>query len=273
MDPPLLKTIYKKERIPMKKRFAVLTAAFTAVLLWGCAPQEEPPIAQTRVTIPPAETTVSAAQPEVDSPADAAFQRALKTIHEELRWPDMPNGEAIALWEPGTIEDEQFAILDVDGDGEQELLVCVANTYMAGMREVVYGYDAASDGLRVEAEAFPGAIYYPGMMKVLSSHNQGHAGDVLWPYTIAIYHELEDAYRYAYYVDAWSREISETDFEGNPYPEDVDVDGDGYVYLITEGDETRVLNRADYERWETGLLADREAISIPWQKLTMENIG
>lgn len=273
----------------MKKgSITVLAAAVTAALLCACAPQEDTPSVETAV--PTAQTTSPTIQPETtspttqpvqsalgqweDTPADRAFQKALTYIHNELYWPGgQPSAERIQIWEPGTIEDEQFAVIDVDGDGEKELLVSITNTYMAGMCEVIYGYDAASDSVRIEAEAFPGVTYYPGMMQVLSSHNQGYAGDVLWPYSILTYDEGEDAYKLACFVDAWSREISETDYEGNPYPEDIDTDHDGYVYLITENDQRRILNRADFEKWETELFAGKEPLTIPWQKLTAENIA
>lgn len=262
----------------MKKRsITVLAAAVTVALLCACTPQED--IVETAVSIIHRETTAPTVAPETTLPTpqpeetSEAFQMALKTIHDELVFPGLSGDAKIELWEPGTIEDEQFAIVDVDGDGEKELLVSVSNTYMAGMCELVYGYDAETDSVKLEAEAFPGVTYYSGMMKVLSSHNQGHAGDVLWPYSVMTYDPTEDSYKLAYYVDAWSRELSETDYEGNPYPEDIDTDRDGYVYLITENDQQRILNRTDFEKWEAELFAGKEPLNIPWQKMTAENIG
>lgn len=256
----------------MKKRsITVLAAVMAAALLCACAPQED--TVETIVPTIPTETAIPTTQPKDDSATENAFQAALKTIHDELTFPGLSGDAKIELWEPGTIEDEQFAILDVDGDGEKELLVSVSNTYMAGMCELVYGYDAETDSVKLEAEAFPGVTYYPGMMKVLSSHNQGHAGDVLWPYSVMTYDEGEDVYKLAYFVDAWSRELSETDYEGNPYPEDIDTDHDGYVYLITENDQQRILNRADFKKWEAELFGGKEPLTIPWQKLTAENIA
>ena len=257
----------------MKKRMTAAIAAMTALLLCACAQQE------TTNTIATATPTVQTAAPaETTTPAEdgtrKAFQSALKTIHDDLRWPDM-DGETgkIEIFEPSTIEDEQFAILDVDGDGEEELLVSVSNTYMAGMRLAVYGYDAASGGLRLETDGFPAVTFYPGMIKMESSHNQGHAGDVLWPYGVLTYDPASDSYQLSCFVDAWDRNLSETDFEGNPYPTDIDTDNVGHVYLITENDETRTLNQADFEKWESELLAGKEEITIPWQKLTAENIS
>ena len=41
-------------------------------------------------------------------------------------------------------------------------------------------------------------------------------------------------YEFTANVDAWDKTLSETDYEGNTYPEDVDKEGAGIVYLITE---------------------------------------
>ena len=257
----------------MKKRILGLTAAvLTALLLCACAPQETvntiATATPTNQTAAPAETSAQA-----EDAAREAFRAALNIIHDDLYWVDLgaENGK-IECFEPYTIEDEQFAIFDVDSDGKQELLVSVSNTYMAGMRLAIYGYDAVADGLKLEAEGFPAVTIYPGMIKMLSSHNQGHAGDVLWPYGILKYDPAADGYRFQCSVDAWDRNLSETDYEGNPYPADIDVDNVGHVYLISDETGTRTLNQADYEKWESELLAGKEEITIPWQKLTAENI-
>lgn len=129
----------------------------------------------------PVETTAEPTQPETTVPdrndaARSAFQRALRTVHDDLRWPELPDSGNIEVWEPGTIEDEQFAVTDVDGDGEEELLVSVSNTYMAGMCEIIYGYAPQTDGVRIESHSYVGVTHYPGMLKVEASHNQGYGG-------------------------------------------------------------------------------------------------
>ena len=67
--------------------------------------------------------------------------------------------------ESGTIEDEQFAVTDVDGDGEEELLVSVSNTYTVGMCEIIYGYDPQTDGVRIESHSYVGVTHYPGISR------------------------------------------------------------------------------------------------------------
>lgn len=220
----------------------------------------------------PAETEPATTEGFWDTPEHAAFQKALRTIHDELYLPE--SGERIELWEPGTIEDESFAICDVDCDGKDELLISIYNTYIAGMCEIVYGYDEQIDDLRVEAWNYVGVTYYPGLLRESAAHSQGYAGDVLWPYRVYVYNEAEDVYQAEYVVDAWDKAINDYDpYREIPYPEDVDTDHDGYVYIVKEGEEERFLNRRDFETWEAEIFAGKEPITIPWQKMTAWNIG
>jgi len=253
-----------------------------AVLLSACAPRAIRPTEQQPSEMPetaaqtePVQTEPAAAGENFwDSPEHMAFQKALIQIHDELLWPELPDAGRIELWEPGTIEDEQFAIFDVDGDGADELLVSIANTYTAGMCEVIYGYDVRSGRLRAEAWNYVGVTHYPGMLRVDASHNHGYAGDVLWPYSMLAYEEGTDTYNMVCSVDAWKKEITDYDpYRDMPYPEDIDTEQDGFVYLITENGELKILNRADYETREAELFAGKEPLTVPWQNMTLENIG
>ena len=183
----------------MKKKLCLMLAVML-LLLSACSRTTAPKPTMAQYFAPskriPVETTAEPTQPETAVPdrndaARSAFQRALRTVHDDLRWPELPDSGNIEVWEPGTIEDEQFAVTDVDGDGEEELLVSVSNTYMAGMCEIIYGYDPQTDGVRIESYSYVGVTHYPGMLKVEASHNQGYAGDVLWPYAIAYYDEAD----------------------------------------------------------------------------------
>lgn len=261
----------------MKKRAAlVLGFLLTAALLGGCtarAGQNSGTASTETETTQPTEPVPQAFTWQ-DTPVHHAFRRTLTTIHDTLRLPAITYMDRISLWEPGTIEDETFAVADVDGDGEEELLVGISNTYMAGMCKVVYGYDKEKDDVRPEVCTWFSAAFYPGMIRVDASHNHGHAGDVMWPYTVMTYDSQTDTYQDTFYVDAWDKKLAEYDslLEMN-YPQDIDTENDGYVYLITENGETKILNRRGFEIWETALFAGKEPLAIDWQKMTPENIG
>lgn len=268
----------------MKQKSAMaVSALLLAALLCACAPQQVNIPETTTQATEASETMTETTQPAAiqqefrwqDTPAHNAFRKTLKIIHDELYLP-LPNAsykQEIELFEPGTIEDENFAVLDVDADGEDELIVTISNTYTAGTCTVVYDYDADTDDVREEACTGLAAEFYPGMIRVEASHNQGHAGDVLWPYAILTYDQEKDVYADTFYVDAWSKEIADYDsYLEMSYPEDVDTEHDGFVYLITENGQQRVINRKDYESWEAELFAQKEPLTVSWQKITVENI-
>lgn len=237
---------------------------FADVFCFDYAPHK----AETAAPVPSEEAPFTA-----DTPTGRAYQKALRTIHDKLCWPELPDAGQILLLEPGTIEDELFAIFDVDGDGQEELLVSVSNTYTAGMREIIYGYDPQNGGVRIEADCFVAVNHYPGLLMVDSSHNQGYGGDIIWPYTIMQYDEVADEYRVAFMVDGWCKEIAAFDpYTGMAYPEEIDTERDGYVYLITENAQTRIVNRADYWKWQAQVFSGKDALTIPWQTLTGANI-
>ena len=195
----------------MKKTILFIMASLLASYLCACASQGNHPGEENTTSVTLAEETISQAEQTQmettsegqwkDTPARKAFQKVLQTIHDELYWPELPDAGEINLWESGTIEDERFALFDVDADGQEELLVSVSNTYTAGMSEVIYGYNAQTNGVRVEAKNNVAVTHYPGLLKVDVSHNHGYAGDVLWPYAIQFYQETKDAYEDAVYVD------------------------------------------------------------------------
>ncbi len=176
--------------------------------------------------------------------------------------------------------DNKFAIFDVDKDGEEELILCITSTYTAGMREIVYDYDEETDTVREEYSGFPGGVFYEnGLIEEGWSHNQGLAplGD-FWPYTIHRYQAEADSYQCIFMVDAWEKAFREQDYDGNPYPEEIDVEKSGIVYYLMESGtydmtSTVPVSKNIYEEWrkEQGLGGTR--IEIPFQELTEENIG
>lgn len=265
----------------MKKRTILLVCSVLVVSLFsGCNTKEpahvkDEPIWQTTVITEASQPANEVAKQSfrwLDTPAHNAFRRTLRTIHDTLILPNADYRE-ISLWEPGTIENETFAVLDVDGDGEDELLVGISNTYNAGMCKVVYGYDQEQDDVRQEAQTWFSAQFYPNMIRVDVSHNHGHAGDVMWPYTVMEYDKETDCYRDAYYVDAWSRELAEYDsLLERSYPQEIDTENDGFVYLVTENDDTTILNRRHFQSWEAAIFAGKEPIQISWMKMTSDNI-
>ncbi len=178
------------------------------------------------------------------------------------------------------ISDNMFAVYDIDADGREELIVFYTTTYTAGMVEIIYDYDSGTGDVREEFLAYPMRTYYDnGIVEVEASHNQGLASDGgadgnFWPYSLYRYDPETDAYVSLASVDAWSRGFREEDYDGNPFPQEVDADGDGVVYYVaTEGNEPEApMDGAEYDQWRDSCLKGAEPIQVPYVNLTTDNI-
>ena len=142
---------------------------------------------------------------------------------------------------------------------------------------MIYGFDSASGTVREELRAYPSLIYYDnGIVEEQMSHNHGMApeGD-FWPYILYQYNEETDCYDVIASVDAWSRSYREEDYDGNPFPEEVDADGDGIVYYVMEGGAYALENPVDgpeYQRWRDSYVRDKRQIEVPYVSLTPDNV-
>lgn len=178
----------------------------------------------------------------------------------------------------GKMSDNRFAVTDIDGDGREELIIQYTNACMAGMFERIYDYDPGSGELKCEFLNFPALTYYSnGIIKAEWSHNQGRGES--WPYTLYRYDAASDSYVEVGSVDSWDKALSETWYEGQPFPDELDTDGDGTLFTIWEAGEEEdpyayekiKYNQADVDEWLGGYLAgapeDAKEITIEYQPL------
>lgn len=183
----------------------------------------------------------------------------------------------------GKMSGNHFAVTDIDGDGREELIVQYTNASMAGMFERIYDYDPADGKLTCEFLSFPALTYYNnGIIKAEWSHNQGFGE--FWPYSLYRYDVESDSYVNAGAVDSWDKEHSETWYEGQPFPDELDTDGDGTLFCIwKEGEEVSYdyekfkYNRADVDEWFGAYLAgapeDAKEVTIDYQPLESAAFG
>lgn len=218
---------------------------------------------------------------EQEGDADRArlqkYQAVLTDVLEKQVYPD---GSDCGYDGYYPLSDNCFAVSDVDRDGKEELILVFSTSTMAGMREIVYDYDENTDCVTEEYSGFPGAVYYEsGLLAEGMSHNHGMApmGD-FWPYMVYRYQPETDTYECIFTVDGWEKEYRSEDYDGNPYPEDVDTGKDGIVFLIMEGGDydsslATILGKGDYEKWREEQGLNGAAIKVTFQELTVENIG
>lgn len=273
----------------MKQFLSLLTAGALLVSLAGCKAAQTPSAEVPETTIAestaPVEITVTvpaATKPVMDEAQRrrlTAYQNVLHLLTEEHQTPE---GEEVFFDVSfGDMMDNTFAIFDADSDGEDELVIWLTAAPMAGMRGWVYGYDAETDSVYTELSTFPALEFFTGgLVKCLTSHNQGLASGTesdFWPYTLVGYNPATRTYDEIAYVDGWSKASHPTDWDGNPYPDDIDVENDGMVYLVTQGlgREAYIdtLSQEAYDAWYAALFGSSTKIPVEPLKLTQENIA
>lgn len=250
----------------MKRFLSLIT--LLGVLLSGCGKKEEaaPPVTETQKATAP---TLSREASE--GSRMRVYQEVLENFAYEHLFPDGSQVPVDSAF--GSMEGNHFAVADVNGDGEEELLISFTAGPMAAMILYVCGYDGDTGSVTVELREFPAVTFYPGGAAAAEmSHNHGMAGDKMWPYTVHTYDPEKGTYLPGASVDGWDRTLGETDYNGEPFPEKVDGDKDGYVYLISRDGATRYLDGGDYEAWrETQGLA-AEPLNVEYHAVTRDNI-
>ncbi len=211
------------------------------------------------------------------SSAAEAYRAVLRQLHDEQTLPDFLPGFLIEWdreFEWYNIEDNLFAVGDFDGDGETELLISYTTCSTAGMFSMMYRYNGDTGLVEREFLEAPTLTIFDGyiLADLLHNHSLGPEADV-WPYTLYVYNAAADSYDVAAEVSAWQRSFYETDWEGNPFPEDVDQDGDGVVYLLSRDDRREIIDGPAYEAWRESTFAASGAMEVSWMNLTEENIA
>lgn len=269
----------------MKKNlFALLLTAALALSLCACsapagdgsgAPNPDASPSDLVQTGPNAGmNTPNLPQPpaEGDDLTRAAFRTALERIYNEQT---LPNGDLLEMTDFSDISKAEFAVFDIDLDGEEELIFTFSDTCMAEMATYIYAYDAETDRLVIELWEFPSLSFYnTGIVEALASHNHGPAGDALWPFILYQYEPIADDYRKVAVVDAWDSNLVGDTYDGKTFPKQADADGDGVVYYVMY-DGYALEDPMDgpaFQDWYNSWFQGTEKIEIPYVHLTPANI-
>lgn len=260
-----------------KKLLSVSLVAMIVLSMAGCGNENQQVETTTTDKTNIESTTISTEQILIES--DYSHARLLAKYADILagiwmggQWPEDINNEYHEEL-MGDHEENTFAIADVDGDGYEELIVSITNGSMASMSAKVYSYDMENDELIQKLTEFPSLTFYDnGVVFAQWSHNQGY-GDIIWPYTVYKYNSNTKKYEYAGSVDSWNKTISDVQYNGDTFPDDIDKDGDGNLFFI--GDEnnqsSKTVDNVDYDNWVKGFIGDAKEIAIEYKVISYGN--
>lgn len=199
------------------------------------------------------------------------YQFALQQIAFEHIYPDGTDTGFDSAY--GSIEDNQFAVYDVDGDSVDELIVHFTTAPMAGNTETIYAFQKSNGTLNQILSASPNLTYYEGgVIKEDWSHGSELASEGYWPYTLYQYNVAEGSFEELAQVNMWSKAVADVDFKGDPYPDDVDAEKAGTVFILGSQGIVKIICKTDYEKWLSETLDLSTEVDIPYQALNEENI-
>lgn len=180
----------------------------------------------------------------------------------------------------GKMENNSFAVTDIDKDGREELIICYSGGATVYTFEVMYDYDPSVGELKNEFCAWPALTYYDnGIIKAELHAN--HSYGELWPFILYQYEPESDTYVTVGSVDTWDKEIREYwgYDEENLFPDELDTDGDGTLYSIQKEyefvmeKEDYKYNQADFEEWFGGYTEGANEVSIDFQSTEYESFA
>ncbi len=207
---------------------------------------------------------------EYNAKAEEAYRTALETFavlgtlpgsEEEIYYSEYADGD----WS------NRYAILDIDGDGKDELVLRIAQTITAAMQENIYAYDEETGELVAEMAAYPLCEYFQGGKAVKSgwSHGTGGENPDFWPFNVFYYNEETDEYEFCGYCAQASLKAMEEMGWADRFPSESDKDGDGVIYEITN-ETTGNLDWVDedgYQFWLNNMFGSEPALDIPWSSM------
>ena len=249
-----------------------LTLAFSTACTSGQGgPQPEPSPAPEPAPQPEPEPE-PAPDPyaEYNAEAEKAFRQVVQTYVDMGELPGFEQDIPYSEYADGEWTD-MYAILDIDGDGKNELLLRIAQTIMASMQENIYAYDEETGEIVQELWAFPLCTYLCDGLAIQSgwSHGTGAEGPDFWPFNVFQYNSETDLYDLDGYCAQFSLEAMKEMGWEDRFPAEYDKDGDGVIYEIsneTTGD-LEWVDEDGYQFWYNNLFGDEPPLDIPWKTL------
>ena len=158
---------------------------------------------------------------------------------------------------------ERVAVADVDGDGTAELLFFIEGTCVRDSAEYVYRYSEEKNAFELEFEYSAGCNYYQnGVIKAKPLYSGFIYQDDFWPYSVFQYDENKNEF----VLTASVEEIPKAPENPDNFPEEYDKDGDGKVYIISQGESVKYLDEQEYLEWEKQIFWMPE-MKIDWCEL------
>lgn len=229
------------------------------------------------VVVPALADVLDASQPLNAAASERTTARATyaAVLRELLYSGVLPDGTPVDT-EGWDLSENRFAVLDMDGDGAEELVLLYTTAITAGRRGMVIAFDGTYTGsgtpISIRLACYPNLEFLlSGYIKVRASHNQTLSE--LWPYDL---YDMDG--NQVAIVSAQDQAVMEAAGVGEEYPEGYDLSGSGRVYSVLFtyasrwGSGSRFWDETEYRAWYDEICG-WQAVNIPYLALTENNIS
>ncbi|SER95822.1 hypothetical protein [Lachnobacterium bovis] len=202
----------------------------------------------------------------------AEYKIILTNLHNEHKLRD----KEVKLAQASDIENNQYAIYDVDKDGQDELIILFTTADNDFVQGKIYGYDSKKSEIVEKLDCYPSVhVYDNGIVIDDVTVALNRSADRLWPYGIWKYDASQNKYVNHGYLSQIFADDSETESEElDPFPTDKDKDKDDTLYVLKkQNEETKFMDKADYEEFRDGFLKNAKEVKIDYKNLTLKNIN
>ncbi len=200
-----------------------------------------------------------------------AYQFALQQISFEHVYPDGTDTGFDSTC--GYIEDNFFAIQDVTGDDRKELIVRFVTAPEAGKQETVFTFNPGKNTVGKLLTISPEGVYYDNsIVKENWARGSGLCAAEYWPYNLYRFNEATGSYELFAEVNMWSKSVTMVDYKGDTYPEEIDTEKAGTVFIVSYLGVTKTISKSDYEAWLAEILGDAQPLELSYRNMSEKNI-
>ena len=169
------------------------------------------------------------------------------------------------------IEDDKFAIVDINQDGINELIVSFVEACGIYPHTGIWTFDSSSKSIIECANIGETYEYFSNGVIKIPLNSYYFYGKTISPYNLVKYDEISK--KYISFAEV-SCADSEIDTSEKFYSTEKDLDNDGVIYYFkVDGEEAKPLTLEEYSELVKKYVPEEKKIEIEWYKLTNENIN
>lgn len=170
------------------------------------------------------------------------------------------------------MSDNKFAICDIDNDGENELIIQYITDEESKKKEYIYKFNYETQDIELAFCDYPSITYFDdGLLTVDTAYLERPDDDYRWMYKL--YNATAGNFQTIATVNAWYRESTPVNCAGDEYPDEIDCENAGVVYLIFyDNEERKIFSQSQYDIWYNEVFGNAHAINVHYQNLSEENV-